>query len=202
LLYSDHVSSLNTEPVTSIAANNIGKIKGNNNIGRSVSLTPVFEVIDPIIVPITDIPKVANIATIIIEVCIRFKLKMIENIGKINISKIIINKKRVVTFPRNKISLDIGRSNNDSKLPLSVSLDKNLFKPRTAVKKIVTHNIPGRTRIYDSIDTSIDILNITTQVNEKIVVSIINSFLCNSTLISFADIYQIYKKYFFIIHFR
>ena len=76
-MYSVHVSPLKTELVTSIAASNIGNIKGNNSIGKRVSLTPVFEVIDPIIVPITEIPSVANTATRIMEVCIIFKSKMI-----------------------------------------------------------------------------------------------------------------------------
>tara|TARA_B100000530_G_scaffold331450_1_gene276188 strand:+ start:2110 stop:2694 length:585 start_codon:yes stop_codon:yes gene_type:complete len=194
LLYSVHVSPLKTELVTSIAASNIGNIKGNNSIGKRVSLTPVFEVIDPIIVPITEIPSVANTATRIMEVCIIFKLKMIVKIGKINISKIIINKKRVVTLPKNKISLEMGRSSKASKFPLSLSRDKNLLSPKTEVKKIVTHNIPGRTRIYESLDTSIDILNITTHVKEKIIVRRSNSLRCNSTLISFAEMYHIYKK--------
>ena len=68
LLYSAHVSPLKTEVVTSIAPSSIGNIKGNNNIGKRVSLTPVFEVIDPIIVPITEIPRVVNTATKIIGV--------------------------------------------------------------------------------------------------------------------------------------
>tara|TARA_Y100001968_G_scaffold332717_1_gene391937 strand:+ start:1459 stop:1911 length:453 start_codon:yes stop_codon:yes gene_type:complete len=149
---------------------------------------------DPIIVPSTEIPSVANTATKIIGIWIIFKLKRIVKIGKINISKIIINKKRVVTLPKNKISLEIGRSNKASKFPLSLSRDKNLLRPKTEVKKIVTHNIPGRTRRYKSIVTSIDILNITTHVKEKIIVRRSNSLRCNSTLISFAEMYHIYKK--------
>ena len=61
---------------------------------------------------------------------------MIVKIGKINISKIIINKKRVVTLPKNKISLEMGRSSKASKFPLSLSRDKNLLSPKTEVKKI------------------------------------------------------------------